>query len=283
MVTTFLSLLPTAYAALISNSVTLLSDFLRCLAEFLAILISWLVLRKIASSDQSSFNYGFGKLEQFASVLVAFALFTTFLIALFVGFYRSIYPVALENSLFGFCFAILSVAGNSFLFVKNYRCWLKDPSPILGAQWRLFRAKTMATVVVSVTLGVGLVYPDQYWSYYLDPIGSFVLSIFLFVSAYHMISHSMSDLLDRSVDESIQLKILSSLIKYEGQYVNLERIRSRYSGNRIFIEICLSFFEDSAFKPVAKTLQVIKEDLEAMLPGTEVLIVPVVYQRASNN
>ena len=74
LLSTLLSLLPTAYAAFISNSTTLLADLLRCLGEFFAIVASWVVLKKMSRNDTSRFNYGYGKLEQLGGIAVAAAL-----------------------------------------------------------------------------------------------------------------------------------------------------------------------------------------------------------------
>ncbi|MCB0331947.1 MAG: cation transporter, partial [Bdellovibrionales bacterium] len=151
-ITTLLAVAPTAYAAYISGSVTLFADFLRSTMECIAILLSWYVLSKISKSDESKFHYGFGKFEQLASLVIAGALLCTFMVCLFSGARRYFYPEPLADVLFGFVFTLLSVAGNFFLFLKNYLFWKRSPSPLMEAQWRLFRGKTVATIVVSISL-----------------------------------------------------------------------------------------------------------------------------------
>ena len=136
--TTLLSLIPTAYAALISNSTTLFADLLRCLGEFFSILVSWIVLIKISRNETSRFNYGYGKLEQLAGIAVAAALFLTFLVSLTSGIRGLLLPEKLENAEFGFIFGLLSVIGNAFLWVSNYIADARSPSPIAESQWKLF-------------------------------------------------------------------------------------------------------------------------------------------------
>ncbi|MCB9029628.1 MAG: cation diffusion facilitator family transporter [Deltaproteobacteria bacterium] len=270
------SLIPTGYAAYISNSVTLLTDLLRCFAEFFAIFISWLVIRKISNEDKSSYNYGFGKLEQFASLAVALALFSTFLISFFSGVERLFEPEKLDNSFFGFVFAIFSVIGNSILWFKNYYYFLNDPSPVVDSQWRLFRAKAFATFVVAISLGLGLIWGSNGWTIYADPVGSLLLSMFLLFSAITLISNSMSDLIDRTIKEELQLIVLKCLISHEDSYRGLDHIRSRKSGNRIFIDLFLEFNPADTIADLKNVSDKITKDLLNHIPNAEITVVSVV-------
>lgn len=267
-------MIPTAYVALISNSVTLYADLLRCLAEFSAILCAWLVVRKIESEDESTFNYGFGKLERLSSLLVAAALFVTFLVSLSLGLRRLWYPEVLQNSEYGFLFAILSVAGNAILWRLNYKHEAAAASPVIDSQWRLFRAKTAASSAVVLSLGVGMFFSDYAFAQYADPFGALVLSAFILYSAITIVSDSMNDLVDRSLEEALQMIILAALVKYDSEYMGLERIRSRRSGNRVYVELFLMFADERSMADIRDSATRIRAELEANIPGSEVTIIP---------
>ncbi|MCB0339821.1 MAG: cation transporter, partial [Bdellovibrionales bacterium] len=228
----------------------------------------------ISREDQVTYNYGFGKLEQVASISVAMALFVTFIVSLFASINRFISPQILENTSFGLFFAILSVIGNSFLWMKNYKLHKTSPSPVSDSQWRLFRAKTCATVVVALSLASSLIFEQVKVGLYFDPLGSLLLSRFLFHSSYTIVSNSMSDLVDRAVDEQVQFIVVRNLIKHEKEYMGLEAVRSRRSGNRMFIDIFLSFSPTSSFDDVCLAVARISSDMERQLPGTEICVIP---------
>jgi cation diffusion facilitator family transporter len=274
VVATFLALIPTAYAAAISNSTILLADLLRCGSEFFALLLSWLVLREVVRQDKITYNYGLGKLEQVASVTVGVALFLSFLLALMAGIKRLIFPEPLESTLFGFVFATLSVFGNGFLWQRNHFLHKRSPSPVDEAHWKLFRAKTIATLLVALSLGGSMALAANRFSIYFDPLGSLALSLFLLHSAYTMLSDSMPDLVDRSVDEKIQMIIMSTLITHEHQYVGLEKIRTRRAGTKLFVDIFLSFERSTPFELVHNGVMNIKSDLQSHLRHAEVIVIP---------
>jgi divalent metal cation (Fe/Co/Zn/Cd) transporter len=231
-------------------------------------------LRKVAAADTARFNYGFGKLEQLASVAVASALFLTFLIALTIGLRRLFLPEVVENVGFGLILALLSVGGNAFLWVLNYLSYCRSRSPISDSQWRLFRAKTMATVVVLASLSGAVLFPTAAWSLYIDGVGSILLSVFMLWSAYSLVSVSVPDLIDCAVEETLQVRIEELLAGFSTCYVKLERMRSRRVLKRIYVELFISFDTRLPFGEVHETVMNIKEVVCEKLPGAEVLVIP---------
>jgi cation diffusion facilitator family transporter len=276
--TTFLSLLPTAYAALISNSTTLFADLLRCLGEFFAIVASWVVLLKMSRNDTTRFNYGYGKLEQLAGIAVAAALFLTFLVSLTSGIRGLIVPTKLENAEFGFIFALLSVGGNAFLWTSNYIADARSPSPIAESQWRLFRAKTCATMVVVTSLGVALAFADSQTSVYVDPLGSIALSLFMLWQSYTLVSASVPDLIDYAIEESLQKTLDTILADHREDYSHVEKVRSRRTARRVYLELFLSFPADLPFGEVHRRVMLLKHSIEERFPGADTTVIPSLSQ-----
>jgi len=271
---TFLSLIPTAWVALRSNSIVLLTDFFRCAIEFGAIFISWLIVRRVARGDRRYYDYGFGKLEQVASLAVAGAMFASFVVITVLSVHRIYNPVEVENIGFGLILAGLSVFGNVWLWVYNQKLAAQEASPILESQWRLFRGKAAASAVVTLSLFIALIGSSSSIALYADPIGSLLLGGLLLHSAYRLTSTSMDDLLDRSVEEALRLVILRILVEHQARYHGLLGVRSRRVGAKIHIEISLDFSGKWNFSEVYAAMQAISAGLSTAIPGSEVLIVP---------
>jgi cation diffusion facilitator family transporter len=272
---TFISLIPTVYAAVISNSTTLLADLLRCSAEFIAIVVSWIILRKVARSDTKQFNYGFGKLEQLSCMAVGGALFVTFLLCFLSGIRRLLLPEPVVGAEFGLGLAVLSVLGNTVMWITNYRSFRRQASPVSDAQWRLFRAKTMATVVVALSLGAGIFLGSIEWTKYLDGICSILLSFFMLWSAYALVSSSVPDLIDCALEESLQVPIREVLQRHRDHYTGVHQVRSRRTGKRIFVELFISFAPLENFAKVHEIARRITNEVESTVKGAEVIVVPL--------
>jgi ferrous-iron efflux pump FieF len=272
--TTFLSLLPTGYVAVISNSTTLFADFLRCLGEFIAIVVAWVVLTRMAQNDTRRFNYGYGKLEQLTGVAVAAALFLTFIVSLLTGIRGFISPQEVKNAAPGFVFAILSVLGNSLLWFSNYLSHQRDPSPISESQWRLFRAKTCATSIVALSLGLSFLSSPV--ALYFDPLGSTILSLFMLWQAYTLVSASVPDLIDYAIEENLQRTLESLLSEHRHLYLNVEGVRSRRTARRVYIELSIAFDERLQFGAVHSATILLRDRVSVAFPSAEVTVIPTV-------
>jgi cation diffusion facilitator family transporter len=274
VVTTFLSLLPTAYVAGVSNSITLYADLLRCLGEFFAIVVAFTVLKKVSRNETRRFNYGYGKLEQLAGIAVAAALFLTFLVSFFNGVHGVISPAPLEGAQPGLILAGLSILGNGAMWGCNFVANLRTPSAVSESQARLFRAKTFATLVVCVSLAGGLYLPHHGIAIFLDPLGSIVLSLFMLHQAYTLVSASVPDLIDYAIEEGLQRSLEKILQENSSLYATVKEVRSRRSGRRIHIEIVATFDGALPFSQVHRSMMSLRELVGTALPGSDVTIIP---------
>jgi cation diffusion facilitator family transporter len=275
VVVTAITLAITGYAAYISNSATLLADFLKCLVEFVAIFLAFLIILRTETLDASRYNYGFGKIEQLSSSVVAIAMFCSGLLCIAVAVERFLDPKPIEGAYFGFVFAVLSVLGNGFMWYRFKVLHNEKPSPINYSQARLFYSKMAASGVVVVSLFSSLSAQNFPILLYGDAVGSLFLALFLMFSAYSLASSAISDLIDRSIDEGLQLSVMKVLVKYEDSYKGFQQIKSRQVGTKRFIHIFLNFGDAQLFSEIKQTINAIKTETEAVVPNCEVLVIPV--------
>ncbi len=276
----FGSLIPTIIAMLLANSMTLQSNALRSGSETLAIFFSWLMVRKAAKGISHKYNYGYGKLENLASLVVAAVMIISLIIIFRNAIERFQNPVIIGGlgTGIGIFFSILAGGVNAWYWMHTYQLAQKEKSPIMESQWRLFRVRTIANICVIFSLGLSLTLKPYSWIVYIDPIGSVILSGFLLLSAYSVISMSVYDLLDQTLEESLQLIILKELAAYFDGYVAFHGIKSRRSGSIIYIEIFLEFDKDRKMKDVQVVIDSIKNRLEQKIQGSQIVIAPVAPQ-----
>jgi len=276
LVVDFILLLPDIVAAIISHSLTMLADVLKCVNELLATFLSWLALRKVGRGKPYYFDYGLGKLENLTSIAVAWIMFLSLIIVLHSAFVRFREPHVMHagGAYLGIALMMIGACANVWLWIKNYRVSRKEHSPIMESQWRLFRAKAMADVTVLLTLVLCVSLRRYPWSVYIDPCGSLIIAGFLMFSIYHVIAHSVNDLLDRTLDESLQLVIIKDLAAFYDHYQTIHGVHSRRSGSTIYIEVFLEFDGDKKMNEVQEIINMIKNGIEHHIKGSFVTIVP---------
>jgi divalent metal cation (Fe/Co/Zn/Cd) transporter len=169
---------------------------------------------------------------------------------------------------------VIGTSMNTWLWQKNFRLNRREPSPIMDSQWRLFKTKAISDFSVLVSLLASLAFYHYAWSLYIDPLASFIIAGFLMTSSHRVISSSLPDLLDRTLDEELQLIIVRELAAFFNDYTALHEVRSRRSGSNVYIELYLEFDGEKRMCEVQETINRIKSSLEANISKSSVSVVP---------
>lgn len=275
VVTCGLGLVLNIISVVLANSLVLVADFFKSLLEFCSAGLSWLTLRSLRRDNRAFFNYGLGKIENLAGLMIGIFMLLSVLIMAFLIIHRLIHPVRLKG------FGIWMGIACTFVFgIINARLWWrsqqhkkKAPSPIVDAQCRLFAVKTLANTCMFFNFVVSMSVSHS-WVIYLDPLTSCITVIFMINSGWYLLRYSIHDLLDRSLAEPLQMLITKQLVKYFEEYSSLDAVRSRYSGRQVFIEIFLGFDARKPLGDIQRITDAIKENLEKEIPHAEVVIVP---------
>lgn len=266
---------PKLAAAVLSGSVTLYSSALKTITEAIGILISWIIARKIARGDSGIYNYGMGKFENIARAITGTVMILSFVILVFAASYRILFPAALSSggAEIGLYIVLVMSVVDGYLALRNYRLAKKEPSPLMDSQWRLFRLKAFANIVVLATLVLAILCAGYPWAVYIDPLASFAVMGILFYSGIRMIQASLPDLLDKTLDEELQLVVVRELADNFHNYEQIHEVRSRRSGGMVYVEIFLEFRNDLLMGEVQETMNTMKRSLEDKIPKSEVNII----------
>jgi cation diffusion facilitator family transporter len=276
LIVDFILWIPDIAAALLSGSVVLLADAVKCANEILATFFAYLTIRKMARGGTGTYDYGMGKFETLTSIITGGVMFISLALVLFSALSRILEPEALvhDGVLLGIFLMVIGVIMNTWLWMRNYRLWKKEPSPIMDSQWRLFRTKALSDFSVLASLVAGLAFAQSPWAVYIDPCASFIIVGFLLTSGYRVISTSLPDLLDKTLDEELQMVIVRHLAEFFDDYTALHGVRSRRSGSNVYIEIFLEFDPGKPMGEVQGAINRIKASLEKNIPKSCVSVVP---------
>jgi ferrous-iron efflux pump FieF len=276
LIVDFVLWIPDIVAAVLSGSIVLFADAVKCANEILATFFAYLTIRKMARGGTGIYDYGMGKFETVTSIITGGVMLVSLALVFSVAIYRIILPEELvqDGVYLGIVLMVIGVTMNSWLWWKNYRLWQKDPSPIMDSQWKLFRTKAFSDFTVLVSLFAGLAFAHSPWSLYIDPCASFVIAGFLLFSGYRVIVSSLPDLLDKTLDEELQMVIVQHLAAFFNDYAALHGVRSRRSGSNVYIEIFLEFEKEKPMGEVQASINRIRASLEKNIPKSSVSIVP---------
>jgi cation diffusion facilitator family transporter len=272
----FILWIPDVVAAVLSMSIVLFADAVKCANEILATFFAYLTIRKMAKGGAGTYDYGMGKFETMTSIITGGVMFISLALVFFVAIYRIVNPESIvhEGAYLGIVLMVIGVSMNTYLWKKNERLYIKEPSPIMDSQWRLFRTKAFSDFSVLLSLIFSLAFSHYAWSLYIDPVASFFIAGVLYFSGARVIRSSLPDLLDRTLDEELQMVIVQHLAVFFNDYSALHGVRSRRSGSNVYIEIFLEFDGEKKMCEVQEIIDRIKASLEAQIPKSTVSIVP---------
>jgi cation diffusion facilitator family transporter len=268
--------LPEIAAVVLSGSVTLFADVLKCGNEILATAFALIILLKMKRGATFTYDYGMGKFETFTRIATGAVMLGSICIIFFTAFNRIFVPEEVQpaGAFIAVPLMIISAIIDTYLWQKNYRISQNDPSPIMEAQWRLRRAKAFADIAVLLSLVFSFALIAYSWAVYIDPFVSFIIIGFLLIAGFREISSSLPDLFDKTLEEEIQILILKELSAFFTEYERFYGVRSRRSGSKIYIDIFLGFDPGLAMGTVQETSDRLKASLEGNIPGSVVSIVP---------
>ena len=158
------------------RSSTQIADFVRRSAELLAIIMSFVVYtmtQKDSVCDEKKKQIFEKRSNIFVGSMMCLAGVIMAVLAL------TVQNTEKGNVIPGLAIAVLGVIANSIFWVKYTRLNKTEPNAILAVQARLYRAKTLVDISVTVALTSVLIAPQSTVSYWLDMIGSLIVAIYL--------------------------------------------------------------------------------------------------------
>ncbi len=269
------SVLLNLVGALLANSLTLWTNTLRVSLDTLATLFALYVIRRIAQGRNLRFDYGLGKWESLSALLSATCMVGALIFIAIKTTQHLLHPQSVTGATVGFVILAFFTVLNGWLLLRFWRLQRKDSSPVIHAQFTVYRNATAASVFSLIALTGAMVSADPIWDDYFDLFGTLVVAFIIFYGMITLFRQSLASLLDEALEESLQIEIMHSLAESFEDYRQLGRIRSRRAGNRIFIEIFLEFDPALSVTQVLERSARLKARVESLVAHAEAWIVPI--------
>jgi ferrous-iron efflux pump FieF len=262
------------FTTLAGGSLTQVTDLFRTISEGLAVAFALFSLRRAARGSDDVHHFGYGKLESLASLVVAAVILVTVIVVLFGAVMRLLNPPAVGHVGYGLVLAVASGAVDFYFWRHYLAISRKEQSPLMESQWRMFRSKVAVNTCVIVTLGMTLLFRNNPEVVYIDILGSGAVAGFMLFTAYRLLTSSVYELIDGTLDESLQIAILRQLAAFFPEYEQFHGWRCRRSGTELYIDIFLEFDPARSMGEVQGVINRMKQGMESSIANSHVCIVP---------
>lgn len=229
------------FAGIVGRSSAMIADAVHSLSDFVSDIVVLLFVRISGKPQDADHDYGHGKYETLAAVIiglmlgvVGFGIMYNGTTAIYDAYARGLMP-AMPN------YWALSAAALS-IFLKEAMYWYTivwgrklDSAALRANAWH-HRSDAFTSVATLVGIGGAMALGER-WRI-LDPLAAVVVSVFIIVAAYRLMKPGIDELLEKSLGEAEKRQITEILTHTPG-VVRIHRLCTRRIGTRAAIEVHL--------------------------------------------
>ncbi len=227
-------------AGIFGHSSAMIADAVHSLSDFLTDIIVLLFVRLSSKPEDSCHDYGHGKYETLATVIIGVALLGVGINICYNGIMHIImfmhgHPIP-QPGVIALAAALVSILSKEWIYRYTIRVGKRvDSQSVIANAWH-HRSDALSSVGTALGIGGALLLGAR-WSV-LDPIAAVVVSVMIVVSAVKIIHTAGDDLLERSLPQSVEDEIVS-IASSEPSVSCIHHLRTRRIGSRIAIDMHL--------------------------------------------
>jgi cation diffusion facilitator family transporter len=263
-------------AAIASGSITVLADLLRAGLMLMIEIASWVTMWRGHHGKFVAFEYGIGKIERIATIIIAGGLLFSATYTVAAAWGRLSIPEILPTP--GMIFAVIAAsynfAVNLYCAVDFARANQKEGSLILGATLKARISKLVNSGIVVLVLLTASWLSDPKGATMVDVAGALLATGFMVWTAVRLLRESLPDLMDRSLPEHDQLRLLSVVARHFDKFDQFEAVRSRQSGGRAYVDMELEFERMMPLREVQRRCVAIENEIVELIPNAIVNVTP---------
>lgn len=217
-------------AALLSGSVSVLSEALHSVGDILASVFAWISVRIADKPADEGHPFGHGKVEPFAGFTESLLLVAA---AVWVGYEAIVRfsrpePIAVDIAL-----AVIVCAAIANVFVGRYlyRTAEETDSDALRADAAHIKADVLTSAGVVIALLLVKATGNPIW----DPIIALILSLWILFTAIRIARNAVNQLMDIALPQS-EVDAIESILKSDVRVRGYHQLRTRKMGSHRHVD-----------------------------------------------
>ena len=224
-------------AGIVGNSAAMIADAVHSLSDFMTDIVVVIFVRISSRKEDADHNYGHGKFETLATVIIGIVLgfvgcgiMKNGLLSIVDAIKGNTLPAP---SLLAFIAAAVSIITKEILYRYTVIKGRKYNSPAVVANAWHHRSDAFSSIGTAIGIG-GAILLGSAWRI-LDPIAAVAVSIFILRTAYQLSKAGIDELLEKSLPHEIEEKIKELILSVNKtsspHHLRTRRIGSNYSIN----------------------------------------------------
>ena len=222
-------------AGVLGRSSAMIADAVHSLSDLVTDVIVIVFVRISSKPEDKGHDYGHGKYETMATLLIGVALLVVGIGICWNGMEKIIWFLhggSLESpGWIAFVAAVLSVLSKEVLFHYTRIVGRRYNSPAVVANAWYYWSDAFSSIGTAVGIG-GAILLGENWRV-LDPLAAVIVSFFIIQVAVKQLKECIDELLERSLPDDIEQDITRIVLSFEGvsqpHHLRTRRIGSHYA------------------------------------------------------
>ena len=224
-------------AGVVGNSAAMIADAAHSLSDLITDVVIIVFVRISNKPVDKDHDYGHGKFETFATLLIGIILLAVALGIAWNGVSAIIFVINGETlqkpGMIAFYGAIITIVSKEILYRYTIIQARKLKSDALIANAWHHRSDGLTSIATAIGIG-GAIFLGARWTI-LDPLAAIFVSIFIVVMAFKLMKPCVDELMEKSLPDDVENEIKMMVESFE-KVSDLHNLRTRKIGNNCAIE-----------------------------------------------
>lgn len=244
------------FAGIIGKSSAMLSDAVHSISDVISTIIVIIGLKISNKENDREHQYGHERLENVASIILSFLLFSTGIIIGIDGI-KNIYNSTFTNpTLIALLSAFLSIIIKEWMYWYTIRVAKKYNSDSLKADAWHHRSDAFSSIGSLIGIGFSMM-----GFIFMDTLASIIIALLILKISIDIFIESINKMIDSSCDEETIKRIEKLVLKTKG-VIEIETLKTRIFGNKIYIDIEVSAKKSISFEESHKIAHKVHDRVE---------------------
>ena len=260
--------------SIMTGSVIMALDTFESLANVVQGTITYKLSKKMQDDATFKYDYGMGKIDAFGSLVSATILFLGLTAILAVSINSLINPASPSELLFfAILIKVINVIVDIYLVYKQNKVVKMSDSSMVRSALIFLKKDLLTDVIVLVTVVVAYIFRSYPLIMYFEPVVCILCVIYVAFLNIRQVRRATADLLDKTLDEETQMKVLTCVSTILDDVHGFEGVRTRKSGNIVFIDLVVSFDDEMQYKEIYKVYKKFETTVKEVLPDGVVSLI----------
>ena len=254
-------------AWVMTDSLSLLSSLVDSVLDVLASLISFFAVRYSLQPADEDHRFGHGKAEDIAAFAQSAFIAGSGAFIFIEAISRFITPHKIEHEAVGIAVMVFSSILTLALISYQRHVIKHTNSSAIKADSLHYHTDLLVNALVILSFIVVMVWDVPI----VDPILAFVISAYIFMSAWKVGRGAFDKLMDKEFDDSERKRIMDVILSHP-EVKGMHDLRTRSSGIKPFIQFHLELDREISLVKAHEISDVVEMELIEIFPNAEVLI-----------